>query len=79
MGDVLRFPRHKWHRCGSLDCFICNGGLACCVTCGGGESSLPTDCPGERMSYEVQNAVTAGDLDFKHGYWTGPLPQRQEC
>jgi hypothetical protein len=31
---------------------IVDGGLAICKVCGGGEGSLTTDCPGEKIPYE---------------------------
>lgn len=44
-------------------------GLASCLVCGGGESSLPTHCPGRRMTADEQDAVSAGRLQFKCGRW----------
>lgn len=67
---VLRFPRHKkWvctdeHDDGGIHCGFCNGGLFFCVTCKGAEGSLTTDCPGERMSPEVERRVLCGQLDY---------------
>jgi hypothetical protein len=72
---VIRFPGHNWARCTDRECVgcvFCNGGLASCTVCGGGEGTLPTDCPGERMTATQQDAVYAGSLDYtrKEG-WTG--------
>ncbi len=48
--------------------------LASCTVCGGGEGSLPTHCPGTRMSSDEADDVYAGRLDFKNGKWEGVLP-----
>lgn len=55
----------------SGNCPICDGGLALCKVCGGAEASLPSECPGRRMSPEEQEGVQAGRLDFKGGQWVG--------
>lgn len=47
--------------------------LTLCRTCGGGEASLPTDCPGERMTAAQRDAVLARRLDYWGGAWL-PLP-----
>lgn len=68
MAEVLRFPRHKLHGahcCDRSDCYPCTGGLALCVTCGGAEGSLPTDCPGERVSFDRLIAIANGRLDYR--------------
>jgi hypothetical protein len=71
LSTVVNFPRHKLHRCNNDRCFICNGGLASCVRCGGGEGSLPTDCPGMRMSAMQCDAVYSAVLDYREdeGGW----------
>lgn len=72
MSNVVKWPFHKWHRCNDHECFVCSGGLSACVRCGGGEGSLPTDCPGERMSYETERAVCADSVDYVRGLgWIG--------
>ena len=55
--------------CQKPHCEICDGGLSVCAVCGGGEGSLPSECPGQKMTSEQDNAVYAGDLDFKCGEW----------
>lgn len=40
-----------------------------CKVCNGGEGSLPTDCPGQRMTPEQDDAVMAGQLDYRNGVW----------
>lgn len=44
-------------------------GLAYCRVCGGGEGSLPTECPGVRMTLEENQRVYAGALDVVDGQW----------
>jgi hypothetical protein len=63
---ILAWPRHHRSRCGPEchGCFCCNGGLFLCTRCGGAEGSLPTDCPGERMSQELDMAVYGGRVDY---------------
>lgn len=51
------------------DCFDREDGLAHCKICGGAEASLPTNCPGTRMSEEIADEVQAGKLDFIDGKW----------
>jgi hypothetical protein len=40
-----------------------------CTKCGGSERSLPTDCPGYRLSYEELQHVLVGKTDFRKGGW----------
>jgi len=64
---------HTWHECSDPECFGCEGGLAHCTVCGGAEGSLPTDCPGVRMSYVQQDLVYEGKIDFRVGRgWVTP-------
>jgi hypothetical protein len=37
--------------------------------CGGAEGALPTECPGELMSFERMQLVYAEQLDFRDGCW----------
>lgn len=60
---------HVLHECGSEDCFVCRGGLALCTVCGGAESSMPTACPGRRMTSGELEDVQACRLDY-----TGTTP-----
>jgi len=50
-------------------CNICEGGLVLCKVCGGAEGSLPTDCPGVKMTTEQDEAVYVGILNYAKGYW----------
>lgn len=58
-------PKDYW--CGPYGCNICQ--LFICDVCGGGEGSLPSECPKIRMTIEQQDAVYAGTLDFVDGKW----------
>lgn len=72
---VLNFRGHHWARCRRgtcMGCMLCNGGLHQCDRCGGAEASLPTHCPGERMSCENMSGVQMQKLDYDErlGGWT---------
>lgn len=54
-------------------------GLASCTVCGGGESSLPTDCPGRRMTADEMDAVSAGRIQFKSGKMGRVIRERKLC
>jgi hypothetical protein len=73
MSNVIRFPGHKLRQSTS---FVRDDGVhigvdwcKCCETCGGGEESLPTHCPGARMDQTMESAVQMGIADFKDGEW----------
>lgn len=74
MSVILRWPGHVAHHCDTRTCdgcMFCHGGLFACVTCGGLEGSVPTDCPGERMPEVVADEVYAGAIDYRRGEgWT---------
>ncbi len=55
--------------CDHPHCPICEGGLALCIVCGGAEGSLPTDCPGYKMSQTQEDNVFNKTLDFINGEW----------
>lgn len=55
--------------CRNIHCNICEGGLFSCSICGGTEVTLPTECPGGRMTADEQDGVGAGQMDFKKGHW----------
>lgn len=63
---------HILHACNDPDCFVCRGGLALCTVCNGAEGSLPTDCPGRRMSAWEADEVQASRLDYRGGIWVRP-------
>lgn len=57
-----------WCTCeGAGRCMGCN--LFLCDVCGGAEGSLPTHCPGRKMTSEEGDDVYAGKVDFKDGRW----------
>ena len=73
--NILRFPKHKYKRCTAPDCDCAEDraatGRDCllnvlkwCECCNGAEGSLPTDCPGRRMTDEEEEAVVVGLLDY---------------
>jgi len=63
--------KHKLYNTGDVDAphSILDGNgevaLGLCRVCGGAEGTLPTDCPGRRMSAEEENAIYNGLLDFR--------------
>ena len=38
--------------------------LGLCKICGGAEGSMPTNCPGRRLTGDELDAIFAGRLDF---------------
>lgn len=44
-------------------------GCAECAICWGFEGSLPSECPGRRMTRGEAQRVYAGALDFRAGRW----------
>lgn len=67
-----RKDRHTPYHCSRecRGCAYCDGGLLLCTTCGGLEGSLPSTCPGTKMTEDQERAVYAGTLDFRNGAWT---------
>jgi hypothetical protein len=65
---MIQFPGHKWFNCDppcqDRYCMFCEGGLGACVTCGGAEASLTTNCPQMRCEMIVLDAVQAGECDY---------------
>jgi hypothetical protein len=41
------------------------GELEYCKVCMGFEGSMPTDCPGDKMTAEQSDQIYAGNLDFR--------------
>lgn len=56
--------KHTWQ--------VRDDGLDSCTVCGGGEGSLPAECPGARMTADEQDAVYAGQLEYVRGRWWAP-------
>ena len=50
-------------------CAYCDGGLFLCTKCMGLEGSLPTDCPGVKMSMETADEVYGRGVDYIKGKW----------
>lgn len=64
---VLNFRGHHWVRCLSRDCpgcTWCRGRLADCDRCGGAEATLPTHCPGRKLTCEELDAIWTGRIDY---------------
>jgi hypothetical protein len=53
--------------CDDQHCNICN--LFICSVCGGTEGTLTTECPGYRLSHEVDDGVFKELIDFRGGAW----------
>lgn len=81
MSNVLHFPRHKLHCCDAERCFVCEGGLGLCSTCGGAEIELPTDCPGTPLTDAQRQGICDGTMDYIQGYgWvisSGAYPEKK--
>ena len=62
---------HKQLECKDPDCGgTCNACcLAMCAVCGGAEGSLPTECPGVKMTTQVECQVYEGVIDYYDGAW----------
>ncbi len=63
---------HVYYECKDpecLGCCYCEGGLAFCIDCKGGEASLPTDCPNRPMTDAEEEGIMAGKLDFQDEKW----------
>lgn len=73
---IISFPGHKLHGAWCCDGYGPSGApdsctacvLSLCTVCGGAESSLPTDCPGEKMYGVIEDEVTAGNIDYLHRF-----------
>lgn len=66
---VVRWPNHLLHRRrdhtdpeDSETCQACI--LSLCKVCGGAEASMPTQCPGERMGYDLEQQVMRQEVDY---------------
>jgi hypothetical protein len=53
---------HTLHSCNSDGCFVCEGGLASCDVCYGGEASLLPTCPGYPLTFEATQAICRGEI-----------------
>lgn len=59
--------KHLLHENHNCECIVCKGGLALCERCGGAEASMPTDCPGRKLTADESDMIQAGNLDYKDG------------
>jgi len=51
-------------------------GLMACSVCRGAEGTLPSECPGVKMTDDQQRQVMACEIDFKEGAWITPTFDR---
>ncbi len=63
------YGSHKFCKCGSDDCYPCRHELQYCLVCRGGESEIPTDCPGMEMTEDKRDLVRERKADFRKGRW----------
>lgn len=43
--------------------------LAHCKVCGGAEGTLPSECPGRRLTETEEASVWAGRMDYRRAKW----------
>lgn len=67
---------HVWETCKKEDgtdcgqpygCILCN--LSVCAVCVAAEGTLPSECPGKKISDADQQLIYTGTLDFVGGQW----------
>lgn len=71
--------KHVQHKCDEEGCCVCEGGLAWCTVCGGAEASMPTECPGVKMTQGQQDEIQAGRIDFRGGQWCAMAKLEESC
>lgn len=71
--------KHIYHTCGATcddpgRCQYCDGGLSWCITCGGAEGSLTTDCCGRKITADEETRIyNLGVLDYRDAQgWVNP-------
>lgn len=75
---------HQWYKSG--DGHLCNDWGECqtctlsvCKVCGLFEGSLTTDCPGERVSYDMGEEIYTRKLDYREGEgWVNKFSPHQQ-
>lgn len=55
--------------CNEGICKFRDGGLFNCTVCDGFEGTLPTDCPGRKLTTVEADAIYAERLDYVRGRW----------
>lgn len=55
--------------CQVNNCIYCDGGLSYCTVCTGAEGSLPTECPGRKLTDDEESLVASGVKDYVNGKW----------
>lgn len=64
----MKHKQKEYCTCGGAGtCTGCT--LFVCDICNGAEGSLPTHCPGRRMTEEEEKLVFNGSLDYQNGKW----------
>ena len=67
--NIIPLEHTYLDNCGNPDCDTCPlCTLTICKVCGGSEGSLTTECFGEN-SYQKDEDVYSGKLDFRYGKW----------
>lgn len=68
--EIVRWSKHRLHRCNNERCPVCEGGLQYCEVCFGAEDSLTTDCSGEKLSLVCEEMIVKEGLDYErlHGW-----------
>lgn len=54
---------------GPCECYVCRSSLFQCERCGCAEGTLPTQCPGFKVSYHAQSLIMKGVIDYRGGQW----------
>lgn len=62
--------------CHRTGCNFCDGGLWACDVCNGLEGSMPSKCPGQKMTAEQRDAVYRGRLDYRDNGWVEGVASR---
>lgn len=71
-------PKHRYYEKGdeNIPYAITDGNgdvvLALCKVCNTGEASLTSDCCETPVSWQDEEAIIAGTLDYKNGHWLNP-------
>lgn len=63
----MKHIRLTHENCIDVHCNICD--LYICAVCNCAEGSLPTDCPGDKISGDLQDLIYNQVIDFKDGEW----------